>query len=271
MSMKLYKYVSADIAKLILKNRTIRYTQPDFLNDPYEGVRFNKSDLPIELSDNLKLNIESGDLLAKNIAEATIQGLQYKKKKIAKEINVIRLKVDSIFGVLSLSRTPYSLLMWAHYADNHKGCLIEFDSDFLPALGSSQDVIVDVDSGAVTYSSVPLDAGIIAKLLIDEQGSELVIEQKTVLPHLLYKSLEWAYEEEIRLVNNITLKGYSSKITNDVENIYLYNIPNKAITSVTLGMRCNDDEICELTKAIGAKVRNASLEDSKFAIAIRDV
>jgi hypothetical protein len=39
-------------------------------------------------------------------------------------------KIDSIdqkFGILSLTAAKENLLMWAHYADEHKGAVVEID------------------------------------------------------------------------------------------------------------------------------------------------
>ncbi|MGH7784851.1 MAG: DUF2971 domain-containing protein, partial [Candidatus Binatia bacterium] len=41
----------------------------------------------------------------------------------------IAIRADNDFGVLCLSSTPDDNLMWYHYADGHRGFVIEFDSE----------------------------------------------------------------------------------------------------------------------------------------------
>ncbi|TOC13300.1 hypothetical protein CGJ90_24575, partial [Vibrio parahaemolyticus] len=36
--------------------------------------------------------------------------------------------MTSSFGICSLSKTFENILMWSHYADNHKGFVVEFET-----------------------------------------------------------------------------------------------------------------------------------------------
>ena len=53
-------------------------------------------------------------------------------------------KVASGFGVLSLSETHKNILMWSHYAQNHKGYLLKLLS---PINGSVDDAAITNEGG----------------------------------------------------------------------------------------------------------------------------
>src|SRR3989344_671032 len=86
-------------------------------------------------------------------------------------------------GIFSLSARPLDLLMWTHYADNHRGVCVRFD---LPALVESDHIPF-----RVTYA--------------DERPSCDTILEPTVdwlLKAVLTKGAAWRYEQEWRLVRN---------------------------------------------------------------------
>src|SRR3954471_5525958 len=51
----------------------------------------------------------------------------YLKRMLAREVKVRLDQELGTRGVLSLSERWNSVLMWSHYADNHRGVCIEFD------------------------------------------------------------------------------------------------------------------------------------------------
>ncbi|USE38695.1 DUF2971 domain-containing protein [Endozoicomonas sp. SCSIO W0465] len=93
----LYKYVSNP--ENILKDGFIRATQLSALNDPFEAV-YSSEGLK-ELASNF--DFETGDEFIKYIDE--------NKHKV---------------GVISLTESKDNLLMWSHYANEHKGVILGF-------------------------------------------------------------------------------------------------------------------------------------------------
>jgi Protein of unknown function (DUF2971) len=91
------------------------------------------------------------------------------------------------FGVLCLSRSPKSLLMWGHYAEDHMGAVLEFDGGhpyFKRTLGHSEEL---GRLFPVRYSDVrPTVTG----------GDD----EDTFANLALTKALPWAYEQEVRLL-----------------------------------------------------------------------
>lgn len=81
--------------------------------------------------------------------------------------------------VLCLTRSPANALMWAHYANEHSGVVIGFDIDKIKAL--HEDCFIPVTKGEIIYTKTRPPKSMTAK-------------------KFLYKSLEWSYEEEVRVV-----------------------------------------------------------------------
>ena len=92
-------------------------------------------------------------------------------------------------GIVCLSRNGNNVLMWSHYADNHRGFMLEFR---IPVFGTASDSVAAVDRllpFPVKYQSVRPSIKI---------GHELPdnLHEKIILT----KSDNWAYEEEERVV-----------------------------------------------------------------------
>lgn len=118
-----------------------------------------------------------------------------------------RKRAMSKMGMCALSTNPSSPLLWAHYADSHKGLCVQL----LP-VADLRTLLAQKIEYSDTY---PVLADIM------EPASD-----RNVLP-MLRKSLDWAYEEEWRLVNLGQVN-------------YLQRVKPDAIGAVILGMRMSD-------------------------------
>lgn len=112
MSRFLYKYMSlrSDYFKIPM----IRATPAHFLNDPFEG-HFNKRQV-LDADRNHGGYYQSQ---GKAIAEAEDMDIDGQMGVIQEEI--------SDLGILSFTEDFNNPLMWAHYADEHRGMVVEFD------------------------------------------------------------------------------------------------------------------------------------------------
>jgi len=82
-------------------------------------------------------------------------------------------------GIVCFSRVRDDILMWAHYADKHKGICFEFDgSDNCLFFGEAQPVEYE------DYTSIPLDEG----------------KERQMTRVILTKSKHWLYEREYRIL-----------------------------------------------------------------------
>ena len=133
----LFKYLSPD--KIVFfENRLVLLTPPVYLNDPWDFLprgrtpsedeirevwreleatlgRSSVIHLPVgfvrreqqEWLDRIRADFASSELL-------TEQGKNYQQE------------ISKLIGIVSLTELPLSRLMWAHYADSHRGFVAEF-------------------------------------------------------------------------------------------------------------------------------------------------
>lgn len=215
MNGKYYKYLP--ISRLTyLENELLRFTQPADLNDPFECLPKKPS---YEEFNNL---IDS--LIPKNTDK-------HKEQKIRTEFNSNYLdefyktqsdKVNEDIGIFSLSKNWKNSLMWAHYTESHKGFCLGFDSNhifFTNYLSEVENIYKAIKD--VIYSEKRVEIPMI-----------LGQEKLNYEPYIT-KSLDWSYEEEIRIVSDLKYRETSKKC--NPFDIYLFKVPHSAIKEIILG------------------------------------
>src|SRR3989339_459707 len=112
--------------------------------------------------------------------------------------------INSQFGVCSLTQKFNDVLMWSHYADSHKGFLIEYDlHDYIESLRENNIFLYPV---SYQDERVSIDENILQKINIHD----ISIEGKNTLAVLFLKGLltkkkDWEIEKEwrsIRILGN---------------------------------------------------------------------
>lgn len=248
--MKLYKHVCY-CRRDILEGARVRFTQPSDLNDPFEMKPYfeeieewatlkpkllstlpnlsapSREDVnaarqafptltPEQMSafQNLAVAQSCGDfeqsLAGMNPLVRTLLGWDAKQRKAYYD------GLDDRMGVFCLSETATDVLMWAHYADNHKGFLIEFDSEhefFHQAWQDGTDRF-----RRVNYLSERTNVKTAAALNRDEV--------------FFTKSKAWEHEREWRMVLPLQSANHPP-----IGRIYLFDIPPTCITGLIFG--CN--------------------------------
>lgn len=157
--------------------------------------------------------------------------------------------------------------MWSHYSNNHKGICIEFDS--------SSDFFNGKYTNACTLfggkiSDYYKNIGQLRKIdYRDERPTYICpseIEYDT--ESWFIKSLEWRYEEELRLLLPIDLA-----IEIDNNDMIFYPVEPKIIKSIILGCKMEKNtkkEIVDKCEKYGIKVREAFIHSHKFKIEIME-
>lgn len=124
-----YKYLPFSEGSLcVISEGTMKFTAPADFNDPFDCM-------PVYNFENMREHLKGRkDLLKK---AGAINGLSPAKRMLNKNKMMARIKtaiesgeyaegVVQDIGICSLSRSFKSLLMWAHYAQDHKGFVVEF-------------------------------------------------------------------------------------------------------------------------------------------------
>lgn len=178
--MKLYKYCkySENLLGTLAKN-TVWLSSASKFNDIFD-CKYRRAELSKEQLDELKI-LDSHRRSNENYVP-----LICTNKSVDESLdNISNIEFENIqefiglFGIMSLSEVPDSLLLWAHYGDNHSGICLEYD---IPK--ELENALLPVN-----YSTqYPM-------LSIYEFGIDIV---KAVDSILSTKSMEWAYEKEWR-------------------------------------------------------------------------
>lgn len=265
----LYKYLNPHRADVI-ENLSIRFSQPSALNDPFEATAL------IELSQIVSFNFEQefeamvneegldrNDPEYQTLKEEVVAELEEHLAKIIHPKKVgdeIMERMEYAQGVLSLSRTKESLLMWAHYGDSHKGYALGFDEnheffevrDMMGRPTAPKNVVY-------TTQRVQIDAS-------RDDYREAI---------LCTKSLEWAYEEEVRVFRTFGRK-FSDFERNTKGQIHLFPIPPDCIREVYFGANCDTRTQKRILAAIdrhklNVKVYVAHLLFEKYALGFTEI
>ena len=142
-------------------------------------------------------------------------------------------------GILSLTEDPLNKLMWAHYADSHKGIAIgisEYDNDFY------KKVIYNNPSEIPKFDLDMLITEL--KFYYTHQSNEISFEDESFKNALNTKTCEWEYEKEWR--------GFQ-------ENYGSYPI-NGIISEVIFGLNCSEENKQRIKNILHEKNINAKLK-----------
>ncbi len=135
----LYKYTSVDSALEVLQTEEVYFSHRQELNDPFDG----KQTIDLFTCEKRKEAMKNANQKIKKYEEkghdlsGMLSGMnreEYHKRfikdeefansqmqKFAKSMDIFNI------GVYCFAEQNDSIVMWAHYANNHKGCCLEFN------------------------------------------------------------------------------------------------------------------------------------------------
>lgn len=235
----LYKYQRLTAHSLAsLLNESVWLSSPTAFNDPFDcAITLSREKLNESVDHAIteisrrqgipKEKIENHDKII-NLDEAAYERLRSTLRNRMREI-----------GVLCLSATPYEILMWSHYAENHKGFCVEYDF--------SEGTHLRKLAQPVRYSEV------IPSLSLANLPSEAKDNFLEVC--IFTKAKQWQYEQEWRVIMD--------------EGDRSFQAPSK-VTSVIFGARMPIEEKVMVHHALrhkrGISFKQAQLPDDRFAV-----
>mgnify|MGYP000919457495 CR=1 FL=1 len=125
--MKLYKYLTPERIDVLL-NATIRFSQAEVWNDPFEFQPFYQDHIEknplIQLHNFSKIitNYTKNGIIS---TKKQIDAYEYERKRITKH-DIYKFLNKKLLA-LSLTEEKENLLMWSHYSNNHTGFVIELN------------------------------------------------------------------------------------------------------------------------------------------------
>jgi hypothetical protein len=270
--MTYYKYTTTSTAELVLKNKSLRWSSPLLFNDieecqftPFTQEQFlkdfNKYKNIIEqcangcllfnissFSENTRLLIEMAKICKKE-GNRLYQPDEVIMNSATIHRDYINKGLIGCFRVLCVTATCDNNLMWAHYGDQHYGCVFELDNVFI-------EKPYHLREGEVRYHeneeplSTPLDMFL--------YGETPEVKELMVKDIIFSKRTNWKYEHEYRYMFSETFGQITCKfdvITNKFE-VVTENQSDKFYTDVPISK--------ESIKSIIFGARTAAVEIDKI-------
>lgn len=193
---RLYKYTaSIQTALDMVEKEEVWFSTMSNFNDPFEGIYDIVDDISHEaiiflaiktLSENNYSWSGISRHIADNIMKDDFRGLRIKeevKTSITASVQEM-IEATKKSGVFSLAEDPKNILMWSHYANEHKGVCVELERNIDEDLGN------DKRCRPVKYlKKYPQPS------IEDILKGEHVLTEKVAYT----KSVDWAYEKEWRV------------------------------------------------------------------------
>ncbi len=239
-----YKYLPySEGALKALTDSTIKFTSPLEFNDPFDcNPYYDASKVHLVPSQRPDLFKAAGDRRGLSPAKR----LQEKGKFIARlkrTIDIGAFARDTIarVGVVSLSKSAQNILMWSHYADFHRGFVIEFR---IPIMGTKKDLPLS------NKRLMPFPI----KYCLHRPHVLIGIEPRDKLLEklVLTKSRDWEYEEEERVIEHDKGAG-----------IFDYN-RDEILCTVIAGMKMTDANYNELQEIVDSISNKNTLKPTLF-------
>lgn len=228
----------------MLADEEIWFPTPDAFNDPFDCALTPGS---IKTTDDLRAQLFCmiDELYSSEDAETQKRVItERNRSKPIKTVEDHRLLTEledaKTMGVLSLSEKSNHLLMWSHYADQHKGMCIEFERKDDP-----DNFLAHVMWRPVQYT---------------DTYPNLHRRLAAWEVNLFTKSQEWSYEAEWRLVAK--------------QGGQLLPFPSP-VTGIILGMKMPTERRAKIMEVVqnkrGLRIYEAKRKPGKFALSIEEI
>lgn len=272
----LFKYVPADRLD-ILRDARIRFTQICALNDPSEGslsVSVTDREIIETLMEMHKQRLKPLDpiLRERELANLRTLLLAPQEQGLLHPVTAFRLTLPTwariytdTVSVCSFSADDRNPVMWAHYADRHRGIVIEFDADsaFNPK---------DIES----FELFPVDYSSPEPPKVTGIGAGLSARQS-----VRHKPTAWEYEAEWRATTTQRFPVQRHCMPTSIVDgapVNLFPIDPSGIRSVTLGARA-PEPVRQIARALitqteplrHVELREASFPSSSYDMEVRTI
>ncbi len=181
-----------------------------------------------------------------------------RNKSFIEQQNRVFDKYRKELGVLCFSKNPKNILMWSHYANNHKGIVYEFKDDLFRNTDSLTKNFNGNDHKVIYSNDRSYD--LLSYTLTGEEKKAQFAKE------LLTKAKDWEYEEEYRMIDFAIFENDRNK-----------NFKKESLISIIFGVRTSDIEIdimkylCKKYSFSHIQFKKAQFKKGKFEIEIIDI
>lgn len=251
---KLYKYRSLSgsskrYTEAAIRKQEIYFSPPSAFNDPFEC----RCIVDLSSTDEQWAELQASALQSRDPTLSRPQALNIARSNYPRPADAQRRQIEQglrqhiigelerDIGIFCLSRPNDDILMWAHYADSHRGVCLEFSVRVDPPFFTEAQPVRYQD-GYPTFNYFNSTK--------DERAEK----------SFLTKSKHWAYEREFRMIDFTNGPG-------------VRRYPRELLTGVILGCAASssdEDEVRCLLAALSHSVelRRAVREEDRFALRI---
>lgn len=289
--MTYYKYTTTSTAELVLKHKSLRWSSPLIFNDieecqftPFTEEQFLRSAETYKkileqcangcLIFDLSKFSEQTRLLINAIAMCKRNGTTVPSFSEELLMNHGRMHRDYInkgllncFRILCVTSTFDNQLMWAYYADQHYGCVIELDRVYMEKPHQLREGKVRYHENIEPLSN-PLDMFL--------YGETPEVKELMVKDIIFSKRSNWDHEEEYRFMfsenfGQISIKldmqtnKFETTAENQAENSYSdVPISKDSIKSIIFGARTSSEEIEKIVRIVSEQEFDCKLYQMKM-------
>jgi len=272
---KIFRYYHAEHARAVLKDLEIRTAIPNTLNDPFElspnidasqftqkrCETFLRQDHNVEMwyqREGRQRGFTSKKVFKRWYLKDLPRRAAMLLPKVPTNVERVRRNFANDFSrnwrLICASRIADSILMWSHYAANHTGVVLEFETAE-PPFSAIGKYILSVDYSEKKPDYVHWNRE-------QDFQNELFAVATT-------KAAAWKYEQEIRIIivaSRTTLR----------ETRYL-PVTSGSITGVYLGCRISAIDRAAIRTALNRAhfqhvcLRQAELDQAEYALTLEDI
>lgn len=236
---KLYKYKTLTVNSLMeLDRQMLWHCLPTGFNDPCDSAMHLLTSNNREQQGDVIINhLNHSENLAELIEKTeVVERFLHHKAKIEQRLKKV--------GICSFSAKGNNPLMWAHYANEHKGFCLEFTLDNETDINKFEKVNYEEE-----FNSFEL-----MEKYIDSNGESKELDNKL----LVTKSGDWRYEEEYRVIEK--------------SGNQLYPFPLR-LSAVIFGAKCSEVDIENIVSILSKhdkkpELKMAYIDSSSFSLEV---
>lgn len=247
--MRIFKYLG-EYGTKVLQSCELKASDPREFNDPFEFCPQVETNISVEAVERKLHDHDFLENIHKRLAiikqeHPTFAGfledierdkakwLAFFLKRFSEPVNFCPDTFAEIaakhVGIICFSQTPDNILMWSHYADSHRGMVIEFDET---TFGKNLTA-VEYENDRAIYSPV-----------FDVGGFEHLVRVTK------RKSEQWSYEKEVRLIVPWNLTKERCLATGDV--IRTLSMPPSSVLRVMVGCMAGQQTVSDVKEILSA-------------------
>lgn len=205
--MTLYRFMDTEKTEDLLKNKRLMLSNPNYFNDPFDcslAIKDDDEEYISKYNEYCSVPISCGHMVLRNPFANEINKYTNLINKAVTGVDIGEKNKWRICCFSKQQNWPEQILMWSLYANEHKGCMVEFADDFENYLKKKY-----------TFEKVKYNRN---RIHLNFSDTNLARQDK-VYKALYYKSHAWRNEKEVRVL--IPIGSFNS------ENKDLLQIPQK--------------------------------------------